>query len=797
MSRNMRYTAKLGNYPSELMGRKRKQGKANYDHPAGKRYHGLKNQGATCYLNSVLQVLYMTKDFREAVSLSPKLEPGFIDHRLRSIFNALTNTTATTHEITNHLGIKKVNEQQDAAECFDKILSCCSSKASEIFKGELTVRNKCSQCEREKRTISPFWSLPLTLSDKKYYCVSDGIQKYFQESKICGENQLYCCQCSGKTDSSIKLDMHHHPDVLTLLLKRFKFDYQAMDYVKIKCHVKIPEKLKIPAVEDESQTYRLYALVEHSGELRSGHYTARIRSQDDDKWYTFNDSTVTLEYQLFQLEEKETSPGAYLLFYRKTTATGPLNPDSSGASTSGCTKTNEPRRKDAESKGRREGERAATDSFGVREETQNEGEMKTEVVARDDLSKMTTDGDSLKSTSNESLEVRKPSGRNIKNNTKCSNSKRFDGQSRYKAQDGSGNDFNQDLNSAQSKKRKGKQSTKGHGLDSKQDVSENCPGALCAELKETERKDQRGHEQTQRIRALERHCSKTGGKNQSLPSATVDKSGLNRAELQEEQHEHCGCNKYSEVQDSAGEDNPKLNQQESKNVCLDHCVERGGDEEIIKESDERSHNKHQQSKTNNEEENKVENSDRLVQNSSLSSHEGKEVNPKKDKCCQIRENSEGLVGEREGNQKTVQDEDGQNNLQSDTQQNINPVTQEMAANMDPNTQNGSKATGGETLSEQQRHSDENESTGRENIEDVNENKSLSESNLVKTTDVSPDAKMQREGGNGSGKTKKSKKGQNRKESVVFSRGLTCLRGRNTNPEGSQRQSSFQNNRNTI
>uniref|UniRef100_A0A3P9NCY2 USP domain-containing protein n=1 Tax=Poecilia reticulata TaxID=8081 RepID=A0A3P9NCY2_POERE len=31
------------------------------------RYHGLKNQGATCYLNSVLQVLYMTKDFREAV----------------------------------------------------------------------------------------------------------------------------------------------------------------------------------------------------------------------------------------------------------------------------------------------------------------------------------------------------------------------------------------------------------------------------------------------------------------------------------------------------------------------------------------------------------------------------------------------------------------------------------------------------------------------------------------------------------------------------------------------------------
>lgn len=30
-------------------------------------YHGLKSPGLTCYLNSILQVLFMTEDFREAV----------------------------------------------------------------------------------------------------------------------------------------------------------------------------------------------------------------------------------------------------------------------------------------------------------------------------------------------------------------------------------------------------------------------------------------------------------------------------------------------------------------------------------------------------------------------------------------------------------------------------------------------------------------------------------------------------------------------------------------------------------
>lgn len=55
--------------------------------------------------------------------------------------------------------------------------------------------------------------------------------------------------------------------------------------------------------------YKLYAVVEHFGDLRSGHYGATIKSQDDGTWYTFNDTEVSLVRLTVTPVQVECNPG--------------------------------------------------------------------------------------------------------------------------------------------------------------------------------------------------------------------------------------------------------------------------------------------------------------------------------------------------------------------------------------------------------------------------------------------------------------------------------------------------------
>ncbi|CAN9509615.1 unnamed protein product [Ophioblennius macclurei] len=136
------------------------------------------------------------------------------------------------------------------------------------------------------------------------------------------DNQLYCTHCEKKEDADNKCKLTKAPVVLTLLLKRFAFDYRRRRYVKLQCSADVPKTLCV-----EECRYELYALVRHYGSLTGGHYTADIKSFETGEWYCFNDSVVRmLKAQPFGAGQSSLrSFSAYLLLYRKVRVIRKIN----------------------------------------------------------------------------------------------------------------------------------------------------------------------------------------------------------------------------------------------------------------------------------------------------------------------------------------------------------------------------------------------------------------------------------------------------------------------------------------
>ncbi|XP_030287810.1 ubiquitin carboxyl-terminal hydrolase 47-like isoform X2 [Sparus aurata] len=271
-------------------------------------HYGLYNQGNTCHLNSVLQVLFMTTDFHD------RLDPQkTTDKELRNIFKKLKETTCGTENITKAFDIKNVNQQSDAAESLQFILQKVSPRASKVFQGELTYSTKCFEGHIINEETNPFWTLPLPLKDTQdsTFSVESGFERIFQTKTLIGDNMVYCNECEKKRKATSGCKMTKFPQNLILLLKRFDIDYSTMSYFKSDCCVEVPRELQL-----KNKTFKLHGMVDHMGSIRGGHYTTTVLSEDN-TWYEFDDAHVRkVKEQPFAQTRTHKSCTAYLLLYR-------------------------------------------------------------------------------------------------------------------------------------------------------------------------------------------------------------------------------------------------------------------------------------------------------------------------------------------------------------------------------------------------------------------------------------------------------------------------------------------------
>ncbi|KAF4089218.1 hypothetical protein AMELA_G00063520 [Ameiurus melas] len=297
----------------------------------GKRYNGLKNQGATCYLNSVLQCLYMTEDFRKEVESfradSPDSDKSSTDLRLelQKLFAKIKDDDGTTEGITRSLCISNVHEQQDAVEYYQRTLKEIGPQFSKVFEGKMSNITKCPNNHKFKEKCHFFTiPLPIETGHMDVFEVVKGLDTFFKQVKLDEDNWLYCEHCGKKTETETWNEIEEFPTILTLYPKRFYFDYTQMRLVKNNCGMNIPMQLQINDIG-----YELYAVINHSGGVGGGHYNADIKSFEDDEWYRFDDSSVTKDTEFCQKNSLCHSQLAYLLMYRKVDG---LHPDEKSTS---------------------------------------------------------------------------------------------------------------------------------------------------------------------------------------------------------------------------------------------------------------------------------------------------------------------------------------------------------------------------------------------------------------------------------------------------------------------------------
>ncbi|KAJ5947605.1 Ubiquitin carboxyl-terminal hydrolase 21 [Penicillium verhagenii] len=295
----------------------------NYDSKKETDMVGLRNQGATCYLNSLLQSLYFTNGFRKAVYQIPTEEESTRENSAwtlqRLFYNLQTSDTAvSTNELTVSFGwdSRQAFEQQDVQELSRKLMERLEEKMKgtvaekalpDMFVGKTKTYISCINVDYESSRVEDFWDIQLNVRGNK--TLDDSFRDYIQVETLEGENKYDAGPPHGLQDAKKGVIFESFPPVLHLHLKRFEYDLNALTMMKVNDRHVFPMEfdaapyLSENADMSEPWTYELHGVLVHSGGLDAGHYYAFLKPTKDGNWYRFDDDRVNRVTEKEVLEE--------------------------------------------------------------------------------------------------------------------------------------------------------------------------------------------------------------------------------------------------------------------------------------------------------------------------------------------------------------------------------------------------------------------------------------------------------------------------------------------------------------
>jgi hypothetical protein len=323
------------NKRSRIKKRKRTTIKANYV--------GLRNQGATCYMNAIIQQLFMLPRFRSGllaanIPAGLGLEPV---RKLKETFIHLNEGTMSYYDpVCLVIACREMNmnydvySQNDASEFFDKIIDLMkdmfrNTSSHDFLRSHFggTTATLCERnCGYNSCKIDPLTVLPLAIIGKT--SIGAALDKWMKSESMNGLE----CDCDdpvhmlekhsvgpgGRLGAKINVDgkikikvdglrracFDKLPNLLVLSLKRFEFNNNTQSMYKLSSRCAFPEKLNMQKYTQQyldtldkrklaanNFEYALKGIVVHVGTTETGHYYSIIKDTRN-QWFKFDDQTV-------------------------------------------------------------------------------------------------------------------------------------------------------------------------------------------------------------------------------------------------------------------------------------------------------------------------------------------------------------------------------------------------------------------------------------------------------------------------------------------------------------------------